>query len=101
MIFNELFGNAIFLCNKDFDSQVWKNNPKKRRCYIKNILSNPLFIGKDKTEVKEIFGISESYSAYPNRWSYHVYTGRKKRYYLAFYFSEERLADIRYESKIN
>lgn len=82
----------------EFDSNIWKSHPEKRKYYVKYILDNKLGIGKSKTEIENLFGQEKIYSE--DRWSYFINAKAKKKYSLAFYFENNKVVKIRKEYKI-
>lgn len=100
MGFADILNIVGFYPEKQFDSQRWKSGPEDRRYYIKSILKDESYIGRKRAEIERLFGTNESYSGFINRCSYYIHTKGKKKYYLAFYYKDDQLEDIRYEYKV-
>jgi len=100
MGFTDILNILGFYPERQFDSRRWKSVPRDRRYYIKSVLRNQSYIGKSRAEIEELFGINESSNGFISRCSYYIHTKGKKKYYLAFYYNDDQLEDIRYEYKM-
>lgn len=89
------------LFRKSFNSKNWKRDRKRRKYYIDDIVDNIDYLGKNRVEIEELLGPNESYNIYLfNRWSYFVENRNKRKFYLAIYFENDKVAKIKYENNI-
>lgn len=80
-----------------FDSEIWKQNPEQRKYFVKSILDKQLGIGYSKRELEEQYGRPNMMYLEEDRWSYTIEIKAKRKYVLAFYYENGRVAFIKPE----
>ena len=84
---------------KEFNSNDWKENPRKRKQFLKSILRDEIPIGKTKEEIIDLFGMEKNIRN-KNRWSYFLYKSKwpnRRTFVLAMYFKKDKVERIEVE----
>lgn len=66
-----LIFSICYYPNHDFDRQKWISNREKRYELSKDIMESKMLIGKNKTEIRKLFG-DEGNSDTSDKWSYYL-----------------------------
>ncbi len=80
----------------DFDSEIWKQNDKKRNCFVRYVMKSNMALGKTKEDIKKLFGQEGNYFPF-DRWTYFIGRGILGSRYLVFYFREEKVNKVKVE----
>lgn len=75
-----------------FDSKIWQNSPRRRKCFVKYIIESQMCIGKNAKQIVDLLGIDRKVYSH-GVWSYYApsFSFSSGKRYLNLHFDSNNI----------